>query len=160
MMEWMLCNQNDDEPSIHVNDVIQCAQRFCPEVANNDQLFDQVVELNEMIVKITKKDNNVFTNLKTAERWAVLLKNKNIFLIAKIINVVFSIPCSNAFCERVFSLMNAQWTDERNRLHLETVTATLGVCINSNNIDCAQMADFLSKEDNIQQLLSTSLKYE
>lgn len=39
----------------------------------------------------------------------------------KICEYVFSIPTYNANVERVFSLMSTQWTDERNRLSVETV---------------------------------------
>ena len=38
---------------------------------------------------------------------------------------MFSIPAHNANVERVFSLMTAQWTKERNKLDITTVEALL-----------------------------------
>ena len=35
--------------------------------------------------------------------------------LLKIVSYVLSIPASNAFCERIFSLMNTKWRSERNR---------------------------------------------
>ena len=40
--------------------------------------------------------------------------------LLKIAQYVFAIPAHNANVERVFSLIEIQWTDERNRLQLDT----------------------------------------
>jgi hypothetical protein len=40
---------------------------------------------------------------------------------------LLSIPGSNAFFERTFSLMNAKWRDDRNRMSMVLVTAELQV---------------------------------
>ncbi|GFW24695.1 hypothetical protein TNCV_2405581 [Trichonephila clavipes] len=45
----------------------------------------------------------------------------------KIVQFVCSVPVSNAFVERIFSVMGNVWTDERNRLAVNTVKTTLEV---------------------------------
>lgn len=45
--------------------------------------------------------------------------------LLKIAQYVFAIPAHNANVERVFSLMEIQWTDERNRLQLDTVESII-----------------------------------
>lgn len=42
-----------------------------------------------------------------------------------IVQYYFCIPEHNANVERMFSLINAQWTEERNRLALNSVNAML-----------------------------------
>ena len=155
----MLMEKKVERSTIRLDDVIACAQRFCPVVANDEQLFDQVIELNETVTSLVNTDSERFSRMKTSEKWELVLRNKRIPLIAQIVNTVFAIPCSNSFCERIFSLMKAQWTDVRNRLHLSTVTAILSVCINSGNLECAQMPTFLTQQTGIQQLLKNSDKY-
>ena len=41
--------------------------------------------------------------------------NDSFPLLYKLDSIVFSLPVSIAFVERVFSLVSAQWTDEKNR---------------------------------------------
>lgn len=64
------------------------------------------------------------------------MKNSNIFLVCdehdeqhsellKIAQYVFAIPVHNANIERVFSVMEIQWADERNRLQLDTVKSII-----------------------------------
>jgi hypothetical protein len=45
--------------------------------------------------------------------------------VLKICRYVFSIPAHNANTERVFSQMNIQWSDERNRMEVSTIEAIL-----------------------------------
>ena len=62
----------------------------------------------------------------------------------KVSSFLVSIPSSNAHTERIFSLMNAAWRDERNRLDIETVTAELQVSTNFHE-DCSQIFECLLK---------------
>jgi len=51
----------------------------------------------------------------------VLSENDSLPLIYKLVSIVFSIPVSNTFIERVLSLVSSQWSKERNRLNQTTV---------------------------------------
>ncbi len=48
--------------------------------------------------------------------WAHLLHNENVPEFKKLVQFVFSIPASNAFCESVFSHMKYLWNNNRNRI--------------------------------------------
>ena len=48
----------------------------------------------------------------------------------KIMQYVLAIPVSNAHVERVFSVMNALWSDARNRMSTELVKAE--ICVQMN----------------------------
>nr|XP_055041470.1 uncharacterized protein LOC129429043 [Misgurnus anguillicaudatus] len=50
--------------------------------------------------------------------------------LRKISAYIFSIPCSNAHTERIFSMMTSAWRNERNRLDVDSVKAELQVCVN------------------------------
>ena len=50
--------------------------------------------------------------------------------LRKVSAYIFSIPCSNAHTERVFSMMTTAWRNERNRLDVDSVKAELQVCVN------------------------------
>ncbi|KAL7404514.1 hypothetical protein ABVT39_015835 [Epinephelus coioides] len=50
--------------------------------------------------------------------------------IRKVSAYIFSIPCSNAYTERVFSMMTSAWRNERNRMDVDSVKAELQVCVN------------------------------
>ena len=52
--------------------------------------------------------------------------------ILKIVEYMFAIPAHNANNERIFSLMNFQWTHERDLLKIEPVEALLACAFNFN----------------------------
>ncbi|MEQ2287475.1 hypothetical protein AMECASPLE_013029, partial [Ameca splendens] len=58
--------------------------------------------------------------------------------LRKVSAYIFSIPCSNAYTNRVFSMITSAWRNERNRLNVESVKAELQVCVNFT-LDCADM---------------------
>lgn len=62
--------------------------------------------------------------------------------LQKIVGYVLSIPTSNAFCERIFSLLNNLWTKERNRMSMDTIKSELQTRINYD-YSCAEMLTFL-----------------
>jgi len=71
------------------------------------------------------------------------------------VQYVFSVPCSNAFVERVFSHMNGLWTDERNRLGVDTVKAEL-VIRNNLTYNCSE---FFEKIQNLFNAVKNTAKY-
>lgn len=72
---------------------------------------------------------------------------------------MFAISSHNANVERVFSLMNIQWTDERNQLDVTTVEALLQTCVNYN-FDCEEFYKYALSNKNLLRATRSSLKYE
>jgi hypothetical protein len=71
-------------------------------------------------------------------------KSKLIF-IKKLVSVILCIAPSNAFCERIFSLVSGVWTNEQNLF--DTVNAIVSIKANSD-FDCSNAYQlFLSNED-------------
>ncbi|GFX91454.1 hypothetical protein TNCV_3545371 [Trichonephila clavipes] len=53
--------------------------------------------------------------------WCKFFQKEEAPNLLKIVQFVCSVPVSNAFVERIFSVMGNVWTDERNRLAVNTV---------------------------------------
>ncbi|KAF3832130.1 hypothetical protein F7725_025795 [Dissostichus mawsoni] len=66
------------------------------------------------------------------ERYLKLFSKAEVPLLnlRKVSAYIFSIPCSNAHTERVFSMMTSAWRNERNHLDVDSVKAELHICVN------------------------------
>ncbi|KAL3117689.1 hypothetical protein niasHT_010247 [Heterodera trifolii] len=89
-------------------EVVQLAEQICPEIAQLDELFDEVSAVNQTLAGIPEE-----FWLKSAEyKWKGIFAAdgaiegyKNLY---RVVSAAFSIPTSNAFVERVFSLASSQ----------------------------------------------------
>jgi len=71
---------------------------------------------------------------------------------------VFAIPASNAYVERIFSIMNNLWSPERNRLGVDMVKAQL--CVRSNlKMTCAEFFNFIKARTDLLKDVRASAKY-
>lgn len=95
--------------------------------------------------------------------WAYLFKkdDQNFINLRKIISFVLSIPVSNAFCERIFSLLNNLWTKERNRMSFDLVKAELQTRINYEE-SCTEFSSFLNgpEGNRLIKLAKSNQKYK
>jgi len=69
-------------------------------------------------------------NVSSDLMWVKLLKKYDFSELPKIVGKILSIRISNAFVERVFSLMENLLSEESNRLSVEMVKSELCVKIN------------------------------
>lgn len=71
------------------------------------------------------KDDSDFKKLLAHQKWTSYFKSFNNeefnSELLKLAEYYFAIPGHNANVERVFSLINAQWTKERSRLQTDTI---------------------------------------
>ena len=72
--------------------------------------------------------------------------------------MVFSMPVSDAFVERLFSLVSAQWSKERNSLSEKTVKSILQVKVNLE-ASCVEMQQMLCKNKELLDQILSSAKY-
>ena len=68
------------------------------------------------------------------------------------------LPGSNAPVERIFSQMNALWTDEKNRFLVETIKSILMIK-SIINLSCDAFAKKLAKDKAILKKIHGSEKY-
>jgi len=87
-------------------------------------------------------------------------KNEDCFSELLIIaEFFFAIPSHNANTELVFSLMQSQWTKERNKLLVESVTGILFVQHNFKHMSCKEFHTYLNSQPNLLKAISSSEKY-
>lgn len=125
---------------------------------NMDQLFEEVVLIRDNWNVIVKSPQFLQLN-KPCDKWLFIFKSEimlpNIF---KIISYLFSIPASSAFCERVFSVVNIKWREERNRCSIDLIKNELLIYFNVNKT-CSNYFDSIQNEPDLLKAAKSSKKY-
>ena len=96
-----------------------------------------------------------------AEKWYQYMSSSvDCVELLKMVQYYFAIPAHNAAVERIFSLLNFQWTDERNKLTVENVKLMLIVLYNMKNVTCVHYYDnIVCKTDFLKKKFRGSEKY-
>ena len=107
---------------------------------NDDILFDQITNLKK-IVK-SKKNEELFGKSCSSKICDFFAANSNILSYSEILKIAqyfFAISGHNANCERISSLINTKWSDERNKMKLSTVKNILTVQFNFKHLSCLHL---------------------
>ena len=142
------------EKFVKHNDVLALASELnlLPEI--QDPLFDETSQLNNVLESISQPE---FDGLNSEQKWLRIFRG-NFPSMFHLISLVFSVPVSNSFIERVFSLATLQWTDRRNTLKAETIKDLLQVKVNFDEI-CAKMHDVLLPNSKLLEKIGSGEKY-
>jgi len=138
------------------DEVKEMAKQIDPQVAMADELFDEVSALNGILQNIP--DETFSEDGPETKRMKLLSENDSLPLIYKLGGIVFSIPVSNAFVERVFSPVSSQWRRERNRLNEATAKSLLQVRVNLD-FSCSKMHGLISKDQKLLKQIVGGEKY-
>lgn len=117
---------------------------------DEDKLYDEINTVNEILQNIRK------THTSVEEAWVFVLKTAYMSELQKIVSKTLSIPVSNAFVERIFSIMESVWGSDRGKKRVELVKAELCIRINFD-MECDEFLDYLKKPDQ-KHLLNATLK--
>ncbi|XP_039356465.1 uncharacterized protein LOC120382989 isoform X2 [Mauremys reevesii] len=123
---------------------------------DGDELFTEMCTLNDVLPTLKSLTNDAELTLfqeqqehhhriSVSEVWVEFFKHWEAPNLLKIVQHVLAIPPSNAFVERIFSVMKNLWTNERNELQVDLVKAELFVHFNYK-MTCAEFAGFLKTE--------------
>jgi hypothetical protein len=98
------------------------------------------------------------------ERWVELLQhfvhnNIEFCEILKIVQFALALPGTNAPVERVFSLMNDLWTDEKSQMLPDTVKAMLLVKVNMH-LSCSEFHQKVKDNEKLLKCVHGSKKYK
>ncbi|CAF1516743.1 unnamed protein product [Rotaria sordida] len=106
------------------------------------------------------EENGEKKEIRPDQLWAMLLSVKPIPSpnLHKFISFLFSIPCSNAYVESVFSIMKHLFDDKRNRMSTELIAAELKIRLNSS-LSCTKIYDFLLSKPELLKLIHSNEKY-
>lgn len=126
------------------------------ESVDMDQLYEEYCESKEEIDK-ARIEQTSSVEAKWIQVFQTVGKEKlsNMFLI---VSYVLSIPGSNAFVERIFSLMNHKWSDCRNRCSVELMKSELQVTVNCT-LSCKEFFLQVQSDKKLLNSVKTSQKY-
>lgn len=125
---------------------------------NHQSVLCESDDDTETISLSNKQDDD---SIRSDQLWAYLLNvnpspTPN---MKKIISYIFSIPCSNSYVETIFSHMKHLWSDYRNRMDIELVSAELKIRMNGN-YSCEQFYKHVLAETQLLKQIRKNGKYE
>lgn len=118
---------------------------------NIDKLYIDYCCLREVFGQLPKDSSN-------DKIWSYFFKkcDKNIHNdLFDLVSFVFSIPISNAFCERVFSVLDNLFSKERQRMNFDLIKAEVMIRINCDE-NCDNFYNFLLKPEALQLVKSVA----
>ena len=119
---------------------------------DTDKLYAEITKFNSLVEKIP-------TDLPIDRKWSYFFKReKTCMELLKVISFVLSVPPSNAYTERVFSLMNHAWSENRNRLTVSMVKSELQVRLNFN-LSCIEFKSFIEQNQSLILAAKSNSKY-
>ncbi len=132
---------------------------------NDSKLFDQFCALKNFL-KTDPRAKKLFELECIDEQWSFYFNccinvDAQCSELLTIAEFYFAIPAHNAILERIFSLIEAQWTDERNRLSVTVIEAMISLLFNCK-MSCTEFYDYVLQTDNatILQKISSQEKYD
>ena len=81
-----------------------------------------------------------------------LLHDERLLKLQKLVQFVFAISVSNAYCETVFSHMQYLWNNYRNRMKQDLVGAELKIKMNTSCTSAQFYKYLLSKPDRLKKI--------
>lgn len=125
---------------------------------NRDAMFDELALLQK-IYRICEKDDS-FMRLSESDKWVHILGQTNDLVnVTNVVSIIFSIPCTTAYVERVFSLMTNKWTDTRNRASVNLIKSEICMSLNFD-YSCTEFFNFVLGESDLLRLCFSKKKYE
>ncbi|KAK1877694.1 30S ribosomal protein S12 [Dissostichus eleginoides] len=97
----------------------------------------------------------------TSEKWVSVFQKvgkANLTNLFQIVSFVLSVPGSNAFVERIFSLMANKWSDARNRCSTDLIKTELQISVNMN-MPCKDFFLAAQKDKELLGAVRSSKKY-
>ncbi len=87
-----------------------------------------------------------------------MLDSKRVPSLRKLVEFVFVIPGSNAYCESIFSHMKYLWNNDRNIMKSDLVGAEFKIKMNAH-FTCAEFYDYLLIKPDLLKQIRSSDKY-
>ncbi|KAL6490104.1 hypothetical protein MHYP_G00004490 [Metynnis hypsauchen] len=122
-------------------------------ILDMDELYE------EYCMTLPRQQEIVERKAPVVEKWAILLKSTKTPNLTAVASFLFSIPITNASVERVFSLMTAAWTDQKNRCSVELIKSEIQVKTNFE-YSCKEFYSFALKQKALLEAACSSKKYK
>lgn len=142
----------------------------CEQIVNNlnlktllsldmDEIYSEIIILKEIYKEIMNCEK--FIKLSTAEKWKHIFNansEQTFPNLLKIISYLLSLPATSAFSERIFSIMNIKWRDERNRAQINLINNELLITLNLN-FSCNEALDIFVNDTKLLKCAENNSKY-
>lgn len=135
----------------HLCDVVEILQMR--DKLNMDELYE------EYCVTLPRQQEVIKITVPVVEKWSTLLQATNTPNLTVLGSFLFSIPVTNAHVERVFSLMTAAWTDQRNRCSVDLIKSEIQVK-NNFGYSCMEFYSYALKEKTLLEAVRSDKKYK
>lgn len=134
------------------NDLVEVGKKLKISFDGNE-LYNEFSLLKSVVTNHDRKDSNC------CKVWSEFFEKADAPNLFKIMQHVLAVPVSNAHVERVFSVMNALWSDARNRMTTELVKAE--ICVQMNlKMKCEDFYSVALQDKTLLNAARSSKKYE
>lgn len=122
-------------------------------------LFNKFYNMKKFVEM--KDDDEEFKKMMMNDRWNLYLNSNDQINqeLSKIAQFYFCIPAHNANVERIFSLIDAQWTDDRNRLSVESIKGLALTQYNFKAYNCEEFFDYILAKPKVLEDIRSNDKY-
>lgn len=128
---------------------------------NEDALYDEFKVLERCFDELNQSDSPD-SSTEPVVKWVSFFKSTKAIShlpnLRKILCFCYSIAPSNAFCERVFSLMKNKATDVRNRMNIDLLRSELMITVNFN-ATCQEFYEMILANDKLLKAAKSNAKY-
>ena len=128
---------------------------------DNAKCFDQICNLKQFVESYLQDEE--FIKQPTRKKWCKYFdQSKNITCYSEILRIAhffFAVTSHNANVERDFSLMQRQWTRERNKLSVTTTKGILTLRYSFKDMCCSEVFSFLKSDKALLKRIRSSEKY-
>ena len=126
-----------------------------------DSLYDEFSQTRHILSKVVTYSKA--QSLSASARWQEYFKACKVSGVTPrymfhVISAVLSIPGSNAFAERAFSMMNAKWRADRNRALVKLIKAELQVSLNFQ-MKCHEFYEYALADHKLLTAAASGQKY-
>ena len=123
--------------------------------------FDQICNMKRFVESYLQ--DKQFIKLPTHKKWCKYFdQSKNITCHSEILRIVqffFSVTSHNVNVERVFSLMQSQWTKEKSKLSIATMKGILTLQYNFKDMCCREIFSFLKSDKTLMKKIRSLEEY-
>lgn len=98
--------------------------------------------------------------ISNVDRWnKIVVKFPGLDNLEQVVSFAFSLPGTNANCERLFSEVNYFWSEWKGRMKLSTLESIMKVRMNLTR-DSDEMFQLLVTDENLRNAIGSKSKYE
>lgn len=160
VFSWMFLSK------IPTYEEVQCSfkvanEKFGKNIADENELFNNYNDLKVYLQSHEQKYLREMDN--SIEKWIDIFKHfkncsVNMISLHKLVEYAFVLPGTSAEAERIFSIINNIWTDDRNNLGLETLNSLISIQYNSQ-LKCSDFFENIKSDSKLLKDVRGSEKY-